>query len=80
MYPAELNLKFTNDSEKFIMIGFLIAVICMCLVVPHMVSKGFSPFFIIDFAVNMFTITIPPALPAALAVGTLFAIISLKRA
>ena len=45
-----------------------------------MISKEYSLLFIIDCSLNMFTITVPPALPAALAVGTLFAIQRLKKA
>ena len=79
LYPSEFNFKFNNDSEKFIMIGFLIAIIGIIASIPIYVKNGFGFFFILDCCANMFTITVPPALPAALAVGTLFAIVRLKK-
>ena len=80
LYPSEFNFKFHHDSEKFILIGFFISLVATILVIPFMLHKDYSPKFILDCSLNMFTITVPPALPAALAVGTLFAIQQLKKA
>jgi magnesium-transporting ATPase (P-type) len=74
LYPSEFNFKFHHDSEKFILIGFFVSVVAIILVIPIMLNKDYKPLFILDCCLNMFTITVPPALPAALAVGTLFAI------
>ena len=80
LYPSEFNFKFTHDSEKFILIGFVIALIGICSILPVMITNGFNIKFMIDASLNIIIITVPPALPAALAVGTLFAIIRLKKA
>ena len=80
LYPSEFNFKFTHDSEKFILIGFVIALIGICSILPVMITNGFDIKFMIDASLNIIIITVPPALPAALAVGTLFAIIRLKKA
>lgn len=61
------------------MIGFIIALIGIIIYVPLLASKGYTTWFIIDCCLNMITTTVPPAMPACLAVGTLFAILRLKK-
>jgi cation-transporting ATPase 13A3/4/5 len=51
--------------------GFLISL-------PQMIKLKLGTVYIIDKSLNLVTITIPPALPAAMTCGTLFAIGRLK--
>lgn len=44
-----------------------------------MISQGYSTWNIIDRCLNLITITVPPALPAAMTAGTAFAISRLKK-
>lgn len=46
---------------------------------PFMIAQGYEPWAIIDRSLDLVTITVPPALPAAMTVGTVFAINRLKR-
>jgi cation-transporting P-type ATPase 13A2 len=77
LYPTDLHLRFEHESEKFILLGAVIAVFAILAVIPFMLK--FSNLFIIDACLNMFTLTVPPALPVALTVGTYFAVLRLKQ-
>jgi cation-transporting P-type ATPase 13A2 len=80
LYPTKLSFKFEHESEKFILLGAIIAVFAICAVIPIMMHKQTSDTeFMIDASLNMFTFTVPPALPAALTVGTFFAVLRLKK-
>jgi cation-transporting ATPase 13A2 len=77
LYPKVLKFKFYTDSLKFVGIMGLIAFIGFLISLPAML-RYLSTAFIIDKSLNLVTITIPPALPAAMTCGTLFAINRLK--
>ena len=78
LYPKVLKFKFYRDSFKFVGIMGLIALIGFFISLPYMIKSKLGLTFIIDKSLNLVTITIPPALPAAMTCGTLFAINSLK--
>lgn len=56
----------------------LIALIGFCISIKPMIDLDLGTAYIIDKSLNLVTITIPPALPAAMTCGTLFAIGRLK--
>lgn len=55
------------------------AVIGFLCTLPFMISQGYAPSQIIDRSLDLLTITVPPALPAAMTIGTVFAISRLKK-
>jgi magnesium-transporting ATPase (P-type) len=80
LYPTDLNFKFEAESEKFILLGVIIALFASAIVLPIMVAKGDESIkFMVVVTLDMFSYTVPPALPAALTAGTYFAIQRLKR-
>ena len=80
LYPTDLNFKFEAESEKFILLGVIIAIFASAIVLPIMVAKGDETLkFMVVCTLDMFSYTVPPALPAALTAGTFFAIKRLKR-
>lgn len=77
LYPKMMKFKFYADSLKFVFIMGLVALAGFLVALPTMLRTQTTP-FIIDKSLNLITITIPPALPAAMTCGTLFAINRLK--
>jgi cation-transporting ATPase 13A3/4/5 len=57
----------------------VIALIGFGLTFKSMLDQGYSTWNIIDRCLNLITITVPPALPAAMTAGTVFAISRLKK-
>ena len=78
LYPKILKFKFYSDSLKFVGIMALVAFTGFLISLPQMIKLKLGTVYIIDKSLNLVTITIPPALPAAMTCGTLFAIGRLK--
>lgn len=78
LYPKILKFKFYSDSLKFVGIMGLIALTGFFISIKPMINLNLGTAYIIDKSLNLVTITIPPALPAAMTCGTLFAIGRLK--
>jgi cation-transporting ATPase 13A3/4/5 len=57
----------------------LIALLGFCATLPLMISQHYATVEIVDRSLDLITITVPPALPAAMTAGTAFAISRLKR-
>jgi len=80
LYPKEIKFKFYNDGMKFVGIMALLAVVGFFLTVPVMVLKqGTGLLTLVDRSLDLITITVPPALPAAMSCGVVFAINRLKK-
>lgn len=79
LYPKPNKFKFYQDSLKFIMVMGIIAILGFMGTLPFMIEQGYAAFHIIDRSLDLITITVPPALPAAMTVGTVFAINRLKK-
>ena len=79
LYPRPNKFKFYQDSLKFIFSMGLIAIIGFLCTLPIMIGEGLETADIIDRSLDLITITVPPALPAAMTVGTAFAISRLKK-
>nr|CAH7713816.1 unnamed protein product [Callosobruchus chinensis] len=79
LYPPPADFKFERDSYKFI--GILSAIGVMG-VIYTIVSKSFRNINALDIimkALDVVTIAVPPALPAAMTVGKLYALNRLKK-
>ena len=78
LYPKPNKFKFYQDSLKFIFSMGLLAVLGFFCTLPFMIKQGYVASAIIDRSLDLVTITVPPALPAAVTIGTVFAINRLK--
>lgn len=79
LYPRPNKFKFYEDSLKFIFSMGLLAVLGFCGTIPLMIEQDIDTADMIDRSLDLITITVPPALPAAMTVGTAFAISRLKK-
>lgn len=79
LYPRPNKFKFYTDSLKFIGFMGIIALAGFLSTLPLMVKQGISTFGIVDRSLDLVTITVPPALPAAMTAGTAFAISRLRK-
>jgi cation-transporting ATPase 13A2 len=57
----------------------LLAVVGFLGTIKFMIDQGLDPAAIVDRSLDLITITVPPALPAAMTIGTVFAIARLKK-
>ncbi|VDM52193.1 unnamed protein product [Angiostrongylus costaricensis] len=79
MYPKPVDFRFTKDLFKFV--GFL-GCISLCgfvYTVVIMLRRGSNLRRIIVRALDIITITVPPALPAAMSVGIINSQLRLKK-
>uniref|UniRef100_A0A915LQI8 Cation-transporting P-type ATPase N-terminal domain-containing protein n=1 Tax=Meloidogyne javanica TaxID=6303 RepID=A0A915LQI8_MELJA len=69
MYPKPVDFRFTKDLFKFV--GFLacIAGLGFLYTILVMISRGSSAWKIIIRSLDIITIVVPPALPAAMSIG-----------
>jgi magnesium-transporting ATPase (P-type) len=74
-----MDFKFYQDSLKFILFLFGVAVIGMCYGIVVLANKGVDVKDLIVRALDIVTIVVPPALPAAMTVGTVYAQSRLKK-
>lgn len=79
LYPKPLGFKFYQDSLKFITFMFFIAVIGMTYAVIVLNYHNVSIGKLIIRVLDIITIVVPPALPAAMSVGTVYAQSRLKH-
>ncbi|CAL7950959.1 unnamed protein product [Xylocopa violacea] len=80
LYPPPADFKFDQDSYKFIGILSLIATCGFIYTIVTKVSRGITAGDIAIKALDIITIVVPPALPAAMTVGKLYAQARLKGA
>ena len=64
---------------KFIGIMALLAIVAQCITLPIQLGKGVPYSILIDRTLDLLTVTVPPALPAAMSCGIVFAISRLKK-
>ena len=79
LYPKPNKFKFYQDSLIFIFSMGLLALAGFMTTLPMMISQNYGIAEIVDRSLDLITITVPPALPAAMTAGTAFAISRLKK-
>lgn len=79
LFPKESRLDFTQDSMRFVGILALIAFAAFLISIPILLYYGESTLLIIILALDLVTISIPPALPLAMTIGTAFAMKRLEK-
>ncbi len=79
LYPKNLDYKFRQDSIKYICIMAFLSVFGFLISIPFLKKSGISKKEIILKSLDLFTTTVPPALPACLGIGISYAINRLKK-
>ena len=80
LFPKPIGFKFYRDSIRFVSILFCIAAMGMCYCVYVFVRREAPVRMVILRCLDIITIVVPPALPAAMTVGTFYAQNRLKKA
>ncbi|KAK2148672.1 hypothetical protein LSH36_487g00072 [Paralvinella palmiformis] len=79
MFPKPVDFRFSQDTYKFIGVLAAIASIGMIYTIIIMVADQIPVGKIFLRMLDLITIVIPPALPAAMTIGTVFAQNRLKK-
>ncbi|XP_041377878.1 probable cation-transporting ATPase 13A3 [Gigantopelta aegis] len=79
LFPKPLGFKFYQDAMRFILFLAGIAVIGMIYSLIIEILMGAKPAKIVLRCLDIITIVVPPALPAAMTVGTVYAQSRLKK-
>ena len=79
LYTKEIKFKFYSDGFKFVGIMAILALVAMATTVPLQVELHVPVEIFVDRALDLLTVTVPPALPAAMSCGIVFAINRLKK-
>ena len=78
LYPKEIKFKFYSDGFKFVGIMAILALVGIIVTIPLQVDQGVPVAIVVDRGLDLITVTVPPALPAAMSCGIVFAINRLK--
>ena len=79
MFPKPMPFQFTQESMKWIGFLALLALCGMTYTLVRMVQDGEEASWVIRRTLDLVTIVIPPALPAAMTVGIVYAQGRLKK-
>ncbi|XP_023025264.2 polyamine-transporting ATPase 13A3 isoform X1 [Leptinotarsa decemlineata] len=79
LYPPPADFKFERDSYKFIGILAMVALLGMIYTIASKSSRQINPLDILMKALDLITIAVPPALPAVMTVGKLYALSRLEK-
>lgn len=79
LYPPPVDYRFEKDSYRFIILLAMIASIGFVYTVVTKAMRGVSASHLLVEALDLITIVVPPALPAAMTVGRMYAQRRLKR-
>lgn len=79
LYPKPSNLRLMEDSLKFVYKFVQLACLTLVYSITVLIMRGATLHEIILKPLDMITVAVPPALPAATAVGMLYAVSRLKK-
>ena len=79
LFPKPMDFKFYRDSIRFICVLFVCALAGMSYCLYLYISRGASLSRILLRTLDVITIVVPPALPAAMTVGTVYAQARLRK-
>jgi P-type E1-E2 ATPase len=79
LYPKPSKFKFYRDSLLFVAVMAIFALLGFICTLPALIERELETQEIIDRSLDLITITVPPVLPAAMTIGTIFAINRLKK-
>lgn len=73
LYPPPVDYKFEQDSYKFVALLASVAFVGFVFTVITKILRGVSALKIAVESLDLITIAVPPALPAAMSVGRMYA-------
>uniref|UniRef100_A0A1Y1K832 Cation-transporting ATPase n=1 Tax=Photinus pyralis TaxID=7054 RepID=A0A1Y1K832_PHOPY len=79
LYPPPVDFRFENDSYRFIMLLAAIAGVGFVYTIVTKILRGIPAADLVLEALDLITIVVPPALPAAMTVGRLYAQTRLRK-
>ncbi|XP_050530519.1 polyamine-transporting ATPase 13A3-like isoform X2 [Daktulosphaira vitifoliae] len=79
MFPKEIDFEFYLDSIKFVIIMFIVATIGMGYCAYLYLMRQASLEYIVIRSLDIYTVVVPPALPAAMTIGIVHSLQRLKR-
>ena len=79
LFPKPVDFKFFTDALKFIGVLFIFAIAGFAYALYAFKKSNAGTFLIVLKSLDIFTIAVPPALPAAMSVGTVYALQRLKK-
>lgn len=79
LYPKPSHFKFYEDSWKFVGVLFGIALCGFMISLENFIAEGVTAMKIFVRCADLITVAVPPALPVAMTVGTMFALSRLKK-
>ncbi|KAJ8958055.1 hypothetical protein NQ318_002065 [Aromia moschata] len=79
LYPPPVDFRFEKDSYRFVTLLGFIAFVGFTYTIITKVMRGVAARDVVLEALDLITIVVPPALPAAMTVGRFYAQIRLKR-
>ncbi|BFZ23491.1 hypothetical protein BsWGS_26528 [Bradybaena similaris] len=79
LFPKPLDFKFYRDAVRFVLFLAVVASLGMTYALVNYILKGESASMTIVRVLDIVTIIVPPALPAAMTVGTVYAQNRLKK-
>lgn len=78
LYPREIKFKFYRDAMTFVGVMAMVAILGFLCTLPFMIGDV-GTLEMVDRSLDLITVTVPPALPAAMTCGIVFAISRLKK-
>ncbi|CEF71586.1 Cation-transporting P-type ATPase family and Cation-transporting P-type ATPase, N-terminal domain and Neurotransmitter-gated ion-channel transmembrane domain and Cation-transporting P-type ATPase, C-terminal domain and Neurotransmitter-gated ion-channel ligand-binding domain and Cation-transporting P-type ATPase, subfamily V and P-type ATPase, A domain and HAD-like domain and P-type ATPase, cytoplasmic domain N-containing protein [Strongyloides ratti] len=79
MYPKPIDYTFTKDLLKFVCFLLCVALLGFTYTIILMILRGSTPSKIIIRSLDIITVVVPPALPAAMTIGMISAAQRLKK-
>jgi len=79
LYPRPTSFKFLEQSLRFIAILFALAMLGFVINAKALSDFNASPAKIVQRGADMVTIVVPPALPLAVTVGVIYALMALRK-
>lgn len=79
LYPRPNKFKFYEDSIKFIMVLGFISLLGFIACLPVLILKGVPTKQVLIRCLDLFTVAVPPALPACMTIGIAFSISRMKK-
>ncbi len=79
LHPSAPHFKFLEQSLRYIGILFACAMVGFAINAKALADAGTSAGKIVQRGCDMITIVVPPALPLAVTVGTMYALVALRR-
>ena len=78
IYPKNINIKFKEDSIKYICLMGCLSIIGFIISIPFLKKAGQENIEILKKCLDLITTVVPPSLPACIGIGISYAVNRLK--